>query len=90
MPQWDEEGKDDELPGNSPLLHLVLMATTLQNRFGYDGIFGEMAAHRRHGLTFLGIFFDVLPEGAEIAEVPDKAATTSNFPDARWDAERTI
>ena len=45
-----------------------------------------------HRLTFcfLGTFFDAWLEGAEIMEMPDKAATTNNFPDARRDAERTI
>ena len=41
-------------------------------------------------LLLSGHFFDAWLEGAEIMEMPDKAATTNNFPDARRDAERTI
>ena len=85
MPQWDEHD-DDGLPGSLPLL--LLAVTTLRNRFGSDGIFGEVPHRRRRRLTFGGHFFDaLLARGgrSEIVEMLGRAAatTTNNFPDAK-------
>ena len=89
MPQWDEHDDDDGLPGNrrTALPPLLLAVTTLRNRFGSDGIFGEVPSRRRRRLTFGGHFFDaLLARGgrAEIVEMLGRAAaTTNNFPDAK-------
>ena len=73
------------MPGSLPLL--LLAVTTLRNRFGSNGIFGEVPSRRRRRLTFGGHFFDaLLARGgrAEIVEMLGRAAaTTNNFPDAK-------
>ena len=81
MPQWDEE--EDELPGNercSP----PPPRRARSNDFDSPESFRLRWNFRKSGSSSFDLSgHHLLLEGAEMAEMPDKAATTNNFPDAK-------